>query len=568
MTSKLYVSVFIFGVFFSIFNESVGQNWSTFVDNTVIFSSPRVIDLNGDEVLDVVVGDGIEDSIRGSVRAFNGLDGSSLWSVDVDGDIFGSAMFYDVSGDQIADIFIGGRDRQFHAINGQDGTIIWSFDTTQSAPPGIGWMQFYNSQLIPDIDGDDLMDLVVTNGGNPAALAGEGPRYPGWLLAISSATGELLNAAVVPDSAETYCSLVIADIENNGEFDIVFGTGGETFPGSLWRTTLSDLLSNDISSAIQITENDTHGYVAAPVLADIDNDNVLDIITADAEGRVAAYNGIDNQTMWTFQLPVTECYSTPAVGQFTGSNHLDVYANIGSGVWPFFNKYYQVLINGETGEVEYLDSIGQQFSSPLAYDFDNDGYDEALLSSNATSIFSPNTYSVLMVDFNDVDTVAIFQQQNAVSGASTPWIGDLDGDGIIDMVFAMNTGVSFYSYSLQRQTLPFTLSSEMKWGAYHGSDYNGVYDFLEQTPVSTTHVLDTLLIDVIIWPNPSTEWMNINGIQQFDNLEIMDARGMTVLKLDLFRDNKGIDVSGLASGMYTLIAFRNGICSYGKFIKR
>lgn len=530
----------------------VGQEvWETNVENTIIFSSPRLHELTGDSILDVVVGDGIEDSIRGNIRAFNGLDGEPLWSVEVDGDIFSSALFYDVNNDHVDDIIMGGRDRQLHAVNGTTGDLIWTFDTTQNSPTGIGWMQFYNTELVPDQDSDGLMDIVLTNGGNPNAMAGQGPRFPGWLLLVSSQDGTLLNHAMVPDSAETYSSLVVADLENDGTIDIVFGTGGETYPGGLWRTTLDDLLINDLSNAIAFVQNQVHGFVAAPVLADINRDNILDVIAADAEGRISVFNGQTNQLMWDFQLPITECYSTPAIGQFTGSDDLDVYANIGKGVWPFFDKYYQVMIDGQTGIPVYLDSIGHQFSSPLSYDFDNDGFDEAILSSNATSIFQPNTYSLFLIDFNDQTMSTIHQQTNSVSGASTPWIGDLDGNSVMDIVLAVNTDASMFNYSLKRLSTSFNMVEPMLWGSYHGSNYNGVYGFLENTPITVSENSsgeDLLAVS----PNPSTGIFEIVHPAGLKQVSIFDATGQMVFESSGASTYLTVDLRHLAKGVYFL----------------
>ncbi len=41
------------------------------------------------------------------------------------------------------------------------------------------------------------------------------------------------------------------------------------------------------------------------------------------------------------------------------------------------------MLNGKDGNVEYMDSIGcTGFSSPVVYDLNNDGHDEAIISVN------------------------------------------------------------------------------------------------------------------------------------------------------------------------------------------
>jgi outer membrane protein assembly factor BamB len=548
-SSIIFIKVAFFMLLF-VDSSDAQEVWSESVSNTVIFSSPRCVDLNNDDVLDVVVGDGVENQNFGQISAFDGEDGTPLWSTEVNGDIFGSALFYEIDNDGIPDIVIGGRSRQLHALSGADGELIWSFDENDSPPPD-GWLQFYNPELVPDQNSDGLMDLVVTNGGTINALPGEGPRFPGYLVLVSSSDGSVLNKAIVPDSAETYCSPVVADIENDGEIDIVFGTGGETFPGSLWRTTLSSLIQNDISGAIELFENDTHGFVAAPVLADINVDQVLDVVSASAEGQVAVFNGLTNQLLWEFQLPITECYSTPAIGQFVGSNHLDVYANIGKGIWPQFEYYYQVMIDGQTGQVEYFDSIGNQFSSPLSYDFDSDGVDEALLSSNESSIFLPNTYQLIVVDFNDSDTAIIYELNNAVSGASTPWIGDVDADNSLDLFTPINVGQIGSGYSLKRLSTETTLTNPVKWGAYHGSNYNGVYDFIEYTPIGLFDDLGPAESFQTVFSEPldKSRLFDQDGNKE---IELYDLQGKLVFDSSNNKWSVGSCINTINTGVYLL----------------
>ena len=88
-----------------------------------------------------------------------------------------------------------------------------------------------------------------------------------------------------PDGEETYMSPLVNDIDNDGVLDIIFGTGGETFGGKLWRITLPDLLSGDSTKAIALVSGKKKGFMAPPSLADLNNDSVLDIITCSYDGH-------------------------------------------------------------------------------------------------------------------------------------------------------------------------------------------------------------------------------------------------------------------------------------------
>ena len=42
-------------------------------------------------------------------------------------------------------------------------------------------------------------------------------------MVLSSQTGNILSNVVVPDSAETYCSPVVVDLQNNGDQWVLLG---------------------------------------------------------------------------------------------------------------------------------------------------------------------------------------------------------------------------------------------------------------------------------------------------------------------------------------------------------
>src|SRR5690606_26270001 len=72
-------------------------------------SSPRSADLNGDGVLDIVMGAGrneLQHSNQG-VLAINGATGAVLWQQEADDQVYGSPTFCDINGDGTPDALIG-----------------------------------------------------------------------------------------------------------------------------------------------------------------------------------------------------------------------------------------------------------------------------------------------------------------------------------------------------------------------------------------------------------------------------------------------------------------------------
>src|SRR5687768_6557244 len=93
-------------------------------------SSPRTADLNKDGTLDIVIGAGkneFQQSDMG-ILAFDGRSGELLWKQQASDQVYGSATFCDITGDQVKDIFIGGRSPQLKAIDGKTGALIWEYN--------------------------------------------------------------------------------------------------------------------------------------------------------------------------------------------------------------------------------------------------------------------------------------------------------------------------------------------------------------------------------------------------------------------------------------------------------
>lgn len=464
------------------FALSAQIEWSSTYDDCYSFSSPRAVDLNNDDVLDIVLGAGIDgESVDNGFLAINGVNGETLWSIPSDNQIFGSASFLNINNDGIPDIIIGGRDAILKAIDGSTGASIWDFYTDTTTPPGDnGYWNFYNSQVIADQDGDGTEDILVANGGNHALPNFETDRPPGHLMVISGATGTELAFAQVPDGKETYMSPLIADFDDNGVLDVIFGTGGEFIEGSLWRTTLTDVMNNDLSGATELLASETNGFIAPPSLVDINLDGTTDVIVNAYDGRVVAISGLDNSILWAQEVPGTQTNSSPAIGFFNDDSIPDVFSTYAVGQAPAFTSFIQLMIDGATGNRVWEGDLGIfHFSSPLVYDVNEDGIDEVILSYNekeGDDFFN----SIVSIDFNASSTTLIVGPNPGVNINSTPWIGNMDQDGILDLVSLRSIGTTFATaedgiyidkYSLDG----ISDASIVPWGAYMGTNHDGQY---------------------------------------------------------------------------------------------
>lgn len=496
MRNKILFILFLVG-FCKIQSKPVllaQHSWSVNFKGIGTFSSPRITDLNGDGTGDIVFGAGREEfqACDSAIMALDGLTGKMLWHVPSIDHIFGSAALKDLNGDQVEDIIIGGRSAELFAINGKTGTVIWQFDKRKGKQK---WRNFYNPQFIADQNSDGLEDILISNGGNVLAAPHDMKgREPGNLMVISARDGQLLAKASTPDKNETYMSVSALPDSDGKDYQVIFGTGGETTGGNLFVTSLSSIISGDISGAKLLDSSPVKGYIAPAVWIDITGDSIPDIVANAVEGKLVAFNGKNYQPLWSVKVPNSEAYSSLAPGFYTDDNIPDFFVSFAVGEWPQLEWSRQVMVDGASGKIALTDSLGfYQTSSPVVIDLDGNGKDEALLSVNIHIYDEQNNralYNMIVnLDFNNGEVTQLTDPVKGSNISTTPWIGDLDQNGLLDIVYCHGSNTkksyTFDGMQVHRIETKIPILKKIKWGAYMGSEYNGVFDFSPRPKVNS-----------------------------------------------------------------------------------
>lgn len=467
--------------------------WSTDLPVIGSQSSPRAVDLNGDGVLDIVIGAGKNEfqySNQG-ILAIDGVTGEIIWQHEAEDQVYGSATFLDVNADGVPDVFIGGRSPHFRAIDGKTGNLIWKYNYQYEDHPILQYARFNfnNSVLVPDQNGDGLQDLLVVNGGNAEAEPYQMEnRFPGVLMLIDSKSGEILAADTMPDGMESYMSPLAFSHPDSDEHYILFGSGGETFSGNLYLGKLSDLTNQKLTNSKVIAAESGQGFIAPPVMADINKDGFLDIIAISHASSIFAIDGKSHEILWKNKIEGTECSNSFAVGYFNKDDIPDFFTFVSKGQWPENTGSIQVMLDGKNGEIAYLDSMGcTGFSSPVTYDLNKDGIDEVIISINefdcnrdiADQSSFPIENKLLAIDFKEKKNWMIDQTKFYKNVFSTPWIGDLDQDGYLDIVYCQYYShsdiLSFLGMRVRRIDTHIKIKNDPLWGAYMGSNGNGIF---------------------------------------------------------------------------------------------
>lgn len=464
------------------------ESWTVELPTIGTFSSPRVADLNQDGVKDIILGGGrLEfEACDTAMFALDGMDGTLLWHIAASDQIFGSAALMDINEDGVEDIFLSGRSSELKAISGKTGEVIWKFDTLQYLPNHIKrWFNFYNPQVIYDVDKDGLKDLLISNGGDIWVEPFDPKRASGRIVIISSASGKLLYGAPMPDDKEIYMSVSVLMNEKEPEKSkIIFGTGGETIEGNLFVGTIEMILKGTLSKAKLLAKGQGKGFISPPVWVDVNEDGQPDIAANSVNGRIFTFDGQTFEPIWETKMKEVEAYSSMAVGQFNGDRIPDFFVSFAQGVWPELSFTKQAMLNGQTGEIEYSDSLGYyQTSSPLAVDITGDGIDEVVLSVDyqlMDTLFRKTLYTTLYaIEFTQKQSQAITEGLPGHNVSSTPWLGDLNDDGLLDIIYCHGTNAKqTYTFdglrvNCLKTTIP--IPKNLKWGSYMGSNYNGVF---------------------------------------------------------------------------------------------
>ncbi|MCB0632860.1 MAG: PQQ-binding-like beta-propeller repeat protein [Saprospiraceae bacterium] len=469
--------------------QPADQSWSVSFAGIGTNASPRLADLNRDGIMDIIIGAGNreKEATEYGVMALNGRNGELLWKVSATDQIVGSPVFIDVTHDGVPDVFIGGRTANLLGIDGASGQVLWRYQPPQDKTGALQYahFNFYTPQVVPDQNADGIPDLLVANGGNVAAPAHSRlHRYPGVLMVVNSRNGNIIAADTMPDGGETYMSPLVSDIDGSGDPSIFFGTGGETIGGSLYRSSLSDLMSGDLR-ATELLHTEDHGFIAPPVLIDITADQTADIVGLQHGGKLYAIDGTSNSLLWEHSFDGAEANTVPAPGYFNKDDTPDFFCHLSIGTWPDNRGTFQVLVDGRNGNVLYQDTLGcTGFYSPVTADLDSDGYDEALLSINDFNCtrlgVTDIRHQLSIFDFQQHSIQPFLSDSGMKNVSSTPCLGDLDGDGRLDIVYTIQANTSvlleFFGLTVRRESTAIPVSRSIPWGAYLGTYYDGSFE--------------------------------------------------------------------------------------------
>jgi hypothetical protein len=364
-----------------------------------------------------------------SAPALGDLDGDGDLDL-VSGDRFFGFHYFENTGDTTAAAYA----ERFDANNPLDGIDIGSFST-----PALG-----------DLDADGDLDLVAGElGGGFFYLENTGSASsPAFALRIG-AGNPLSPFSVGGDSRPA-----LADLDGDGDLDLV---AGEPYGGFAYFENTGNAQSpafEEITDDSPLGGEDV-GFYSAPAFGDLDGDGDLELVAGDAYGGLAYFENtgsplaakMDPRTGAANPLHghSTGLDAMPALGDLDGDGDLDLVAGKLTGEFDVFENRSGRL-RELTGADDPLDGLGvENLAAPAHGDLDADG-DTDLVTGNELGSFEyfENTGSASSPAFTARPGAENPLDGHDVGLISTPRLGDLDGDGDLDLVSGENGGGFFY----------------------------------------------------------------------------------------------------------------------------
>jgi uncharacterized protein (DUF2141 family) len=432
-------------------------------------SAAAFVDLDGDGDLDVMVGEqggafsyfkntgtAVAPALVSQTGAANPMNGLS-----VPGDA--RPAFADLDGDGDLDLVAGAS----------DGTFYYFRNTGSATAPGFAAITGASNPLdgrdvgddsapaFADLDGDGDLDLMS------GELAGQFFYFRNTGSVVTPAFTPITGASNPMNGFDvgSNSNPAFGDVDGDGDFDLVAGDSTGAF--AMFENTVS--ATSPVFAQRTGGANPLSGFNAtsrsAPALGDFDGDGDLDLVSGRDDGGFAAFR---NQRSKPIPKVLAEAsltgldagnLSTPALADLDGDGDLDLVSGERSGVFLYFRNTGTainaafVAVTGAANPFNGLD-VGD-YSAPAFGDFDGDG-DLDLVSGELYGhfVYYQNTGNAINPAF--VQVTGAGNPFNGLDAGkfSSPSLGDLDGDGELELVTGCDTGVFHYYRNTGTATSP------------------------------------------------------------------------------------------------------------------
>jgi len=402
-----------------------------------VFASPVIVNLDGSGASELIAA-----AENGHVYVWTAAGAAlSGWPKSTGAAVRSSPAVGDIDGDGDNEVIVGNDNNQLYAWH-HNGSTVAGFPVTLGGT-------VKSSPALANLDGDAALEIVVQDGSARVyALNGDGSALPGWPKQTGGVTEAYGNVILASTPA-------VGDLDADGVPEIVVGaTDGRVYA---WHA--------DGSSVSTLWPQATGDWVyASPVIVDLNQDGYRDVVAASGDGRIYAWRG-DGWPLPGFPARVRGgIIASPAVIDLDGGGDLEIVAATLRG---------QVVALSADGSslFGWPQSLGSTiYSSPAVGDLDGDGDQEVIVGAHDGALYAwhDDGYGWHLPGMS----WANWPRQTDDWIISSPALGDLDGDGDIEVAIGSFDGRVYVwdeSGGWRADAAP--------WPAFHGgAAHTGVVD--------------------------------------------------------------------------------------------
>jgi len=366
-------------------------------------SGISLADINNDRNLEIIVGS------YNSVYAWD-FQGNDIagWPITLPTTVQSKVAIGDLDNNGDLEVVIAGRDGNVYIYN-HDGTAFPNWP--QNANGVLGLI----SPTLFDLDLDGDLEIIM-----PQMQSGQ----PGHVY-IWHHDGQLYNGWPQNTDYLAVATAAVADIDQDSLFEIValsyrsvyvWDQNGNLKPG--WPKL-------NVASGMSY---------AQPVLADLDNDDDIEILHAyylNSQNHVGIYDyTATNFSGWPQTYPGPQTYTTPVTADINNDQYYEIFGggHVMGSPDLLARAHNSNQVSGWPVTVDMLEC------SPIVLDIDDDGNQEVLVADNVSpgNFYCYNGDGTLLTDWPVATTAAAMVNSAAA--------GDVDQDGDIEIALIVADG--------------------------------------------------------------------------------------------------------------------------------
>jgi hypothetical protein len=417
------------------------------------FTAPCFLDLDNDGLLDMIVGEQAGNLNHYEQDSFNSYAFTliSEYFNEIDVGSGSTPFFIDLDNNGLLDLLIGENDGIINHYQ-QDSLNTTSFTLISDSLSAI-YIGKWSVPTFTDLNNNGLLDIIIgESSGNLYYYEQETINTLDFLLISDNFSGIQVTGHAAP---------VFTDLDNNGLLDMIVGDSDgflnhfeQDTPGSINFDPVTDKL---ITGVIDV------GSAATPCFVDLDNDGLLDMIVGEYDGNINHYeqetigSGKFNLLSDKFNGIDLGMYTSPIVADMGNNNLLDLVIGNYDGKIFYYEQIAQysdsfTLVSDNFNGIE----VGSS-AEPAFTDLDNDGLLDMIIGENGGNLNHYEQETSGSIVFTLItDSMSGINIQRWIR----PCFTDLDNNGLLDMIVGEYDGnLNHYSQNSTGSN-DFTLVTE------------------------------------------------------------------------------------------------------------